>query len=295
MKKIELLAPAGDLQRAKIAIRYGANAVYLGGKRFSLRSRASNFDIPDIKAACDFAKEYGAHIHVTINMIPHNEDIDGIEEYLMQLEEIGVTAVIVASAYIIKIAKKVAPKLEVHLSTQLSSLNSETINIYKEWGVDRVVLGREVSIDDIYKIGQVAALPIETFIHGGMCSNFSGRCTLSNRMTLRDANRGGCAQSCRWKYYLIDNGEKVTDDEVLLSMSSKDLMAHRYVEDMIKANVASLKIEGRMKSEYYIAQVVKTYRKLIDEVYEKGKITEDRLDYYAKEFSKAENRPTADG
>ncbi|MFI3284681.1 MAG: U32 family peptidase [Erysipelotrichaceae bacterium] len=295
MKKIELLAPAGDLQRAKIAIRYGANAVYLGGKRFSLRSRASNFDIEDIKQACDFAKAHNAHIHVTINMIPHNEDLQGIKDYLKTLEDIGVTAVIVASASFIQIVKEVAPKLEVHLSTQMNSLNSQTVDFFKKWKVDRVVLGRECSIEDIKKIGKVASLPIETFIHGGMCSNYSGRCTLSNRMTLRDANRGGCAQSCRWKYHLLENDKVISDDEILLSMSSKDLMAHRYVEDMIHANVSSLKIEGRMKSEYYIAQVVKTYRKLIDEVYATGHLSEERLTYYAKEFNKAENRPTADG
>lgn len=295
MEKIELLAPAGDLERCKTAIRYGADAVYLGGKRFSLRSRASNFDISDIEQACKFANEHNARIHVTVNIIPHNEDLDGIEEYLRQLEEVGVTAIIVASVNFIKIAKKVAPKLEVHLSTQMSTLNSACIEEYASWGVDRVVLGRECTMDTIRKIAAVSSKPIEAFIHGGMCSNYSGRCTLSNAMTLRDANRGGCAQSCRWKYHLMDKDQELSDPEYLLSMSSKDLQASRFIKDMIDANVASLKIEGRMKSNYYIATVVKTYRKLIDEVYAGHDITSERLAYYQNEFNKAENRPTCTG
>lgn len=295
MKKIELLAPAGDLKRLKTAIRYGANAVYIGGKKFSLRSRASNFEMADIKEGCDFAKQYGAHIHVTINMIPHQDDLDGLVDYLKGLKEAGVSAIIVASLGIVQIAKKHVPELEIHLSTQMNSTNSAVIKEVMMWGVDRVVLGRECSIDEIKLITAHSPLPTEAFIHGGMCSNYSGRCTLSNAMTLRDANRGGCAQSCRWKYHLFQDDQLISDPEVLLSMSSKDLMAHRYIEDMIHANVASLKIEGRMKSEYYIAQVVKTYRKLIDEVYELGHLDESRLKYYAIEFNKAENRPTADG
>lgn len=295
MKKIELLAPAGDLKRCMTAIRYGANAVYIGGKKFSLRSRASNFEIADIKAACDFAKAHQAHIHVTINMIPHQEDLEGLKTYLLELRDAGVTALIIASPMIIKFAKEVVPELEVHLSTQMNTTNSSVIKEVLAWGVDRVVLARECSMDEIRRITAVSPLPTECFIHGGMCSNYSGRCTLSNAMTLRDANRGGCAQSCRWKYHLMQNDKELSDPEILLSMSSKDLMAVRFVETMIHSNVASLKIEGRMKSDYYIAQVVKTYRTLIDEVYEKGKLSEARLNYYAIEFNKAENRPTADG
>lgn len=292
MSKIELLSPAGDLERLKIAILYGADAVYIGGKKFSLRSRASNFDIPDIAEAVIFANQHNARIHVTVNMLPHEEDLEGLVEYLCELESIGVTAVICASATIAMTAKKYAPKLEVHLSTQHSTCNSGAAAFWQSQGVDRVVLARECSLTDIQETTKASPLPIEVFIHGGMCISYSGRCTLSNSMTNRDANRGGCAQSCRWKYRLYANDQQLNDEVELFSMSSKDLMAAKFIPDLIKANVASLKIEGRMKSAYYIATVVKTYRMLIDEVYELGEISEERMNDYLQELSKAENRPT---
>ncbi len=295
-KKIELLAPAGDLERAKTAIRFGANAVYLGGKRFSLRSRASNFDLCDIKEACDYAKEHGAHIHVTVNMIPHDEDLDGLEDYLKELENAGVTAVIVASPSIIQVVKKVAPKLEVHLSTQMSTTNLKAIEYYKRLGVDRIVFARECNLEEVTFIAKNSPIPTEAFIHGGMCVNYSGRCTLSNAMTLRDANRGGCAQSCRWKYHLLQDEQEVSTMDNLFSMSSKDLMAVEFMYDLMEANVASLKIEGRMKSAYYIASVVHAYRKCIDEIGLTGqRLSPERLAYYVDELAKAENRPTSSG
>lgn len=295
-KKIELLAPAGDLERAKTAIRFGANAVYLGGKRFSLRSRASNFDLCDIKEACDYAKEYGAHVHVTVNMIPHDEDLDGLEDYLKELENVGVTAVIVASPSIIQVVKKVAPKLEVHLSTQMSTTNLKAIEYYKRLGVDRIVFARECNLEEVTFIAKNSPIPTEAFIHGGMCVNYSGRCTLSNAMTLRDANRGGCAQSCRWKYHLLQDEKEVSTMDNLFSMSSKDLMAVEFMYDLMEANVASLKIEGRMKSAYYIASVVHAYRKCIDEIGLTGqRLSPERLAYYVNELAKAENRPTSSG
>lgn len=295
MKKIELLAPAGDLQRLKIAVLYGADAVYIGGKKFSLRSRASNFDLAEIKEGVEFAKQHDSHIHVTVNMIPHEEDLEGLEEYLIELENIGVTAIICASVYIVQVAKRVTKNLEVHLSTQQSSLNSLTVAYYQELGVDRVVLGRELTIDEIEAITRESAIPIETFIHGGMCTNYSGRCTLSNYMTLRDANRGGCAQSCRWKYQLFDQEEEISREDCLFSMSSKDLMAAEYLPRLIDSGVCSIKIEGRMKSLYYIATVVKAYRQLIDEYYHSHTLTEERMNFFYQELAKAENRPTADG
>lgn len=295
-KKIELLAPAGDLERAKTAIRFGANAVYLGGKRFSLRSRASNFDLCDIKEACDYANEHGAHIHVTVNMIPHDEDLDGLEDYLKELENAGVTAVIVASPSIIQVVKKVAPKLEVHLSTQMSTTNLKAIEYYKRLGVDRIVFARECNLEEVTFIAKNSPIPTEAFIHGGMCVNYSGRCTLSNAMTLRDANRGGCAQSCRWKYHLLQDKQEVSTMDNLFSMSSKDLMAVEFMYDLMEANVASLKIEGRMKSAYYIASVVHAYRKCIDEIGLTGqRLSPERLAYYVDELAKAENRPTSSG
>lgn len=295
MNKIELLAPAKDLNKAKIAIMYGADAVYIGGKNYSLRSRASNFTNEDLKELSDFAKQYNAKVYVTVNIVFHDDDYKGIEDYLQYLESIGIDAIIVSSLGLVQIAKKIAPKLECHISTQLSSLNSLAVNTLKSFKADRVVLGREASIEEIKMISDKVDVPLEVFIHGGMCSNYSGRCVLSNRMTNRDANRGGCAHSCRWKYHLYDKDKEISNNECLLSMSSKDLCALAYIEKMIKSNVASLKIEGRMKSEYYIAQVVKTYRKMIDEIYEVGSLDEARLEYYDKELSKAENRPSDDG
>ncbi|MBQ2658830.1 MAG: U32 family peptidase [Erysipelotrichaceae bacterium] len=295
MNKIELLAPAKDLAKAKIAIRYGADAVYVGGKLYSLRSRASNFELADLKEISEFAKQYGAKVYVTVNIVFHDSDFYGIKEYLRYLEHIGIDAVIISSPALIQIVKREAPGLECHVSTQLSSLNSDAVWALRRYGADRVVLGREASMDQIEAISKKVSVPLEVFIHGGMCSNYSGRCVLSNRMTLRDANRGGCAHSCRWKYRLYDGDELISDPECLMSMSSKDLRASAYVERMIKCGIASLKIEGRMKSEYYIGQVVKTYRKMIDEIYEQGSLNPGRLAYYDDELSKAENRPADDG
>lgn len=295
MNKIELLAPAKDLNKAKIAIMYGADAVYVGGKQFSLRSRASNFSMEDLEYITGFAHEHGAKLYVTVNMVFHDEDVIGIREYLLDLERIGVDAIIVSSIAIIKLVQKIAPKLEAHVSTQISTVNSGAVQFFKDEGAKRVVLGRECSMEDIEQIALRDIVPLEVFIHGGMCSNYSGRCVLSNRMTNRDANRGGCAHSCRWKYRLYDGDKEISDPDELVSFSSRDLRATRYVARMIKAGVASLKIEGRMKSDYYIAQVVKTYRKMIDEIYETGDLSEERIAYYDNEFDKAENRPCSDG
>ena len=294
MSRIELLSPAGDLERLKIAVLYGADAVYIGGKKFSLRSRASNFDMDAIAEGVKFAKAHGSHVHVTVNMIPHEDDLNDLEEYLKQLESVGVHAIICASLTIARTAKRVAPKLEVHLSTQHSTTNSKAIEYWKSEGVDRVVLARECNLTQIQDVGKNAVLPIEVFIHGGMCISYSGRCTLSNHMTNRDANRGGCAQSCRWKYRMFENDEPIHDQEQLFSMSSKDMMAANYIKDLIEANVCSLKIEGRMKSVYYVATVIRAYRMLIDKIYE-GNVDEEFMKMILDELSRSENRPTAVG
>lgn len=292
--KPELLAPAGDLERAKTAIRYGADAVYLGGKRFSLRSRASNFALADIAEAVRFAQTHQAKIYVTVNMIPHDEDLAGLEEYLVELQNIGVSAVIVASLHIALLAKKVAPLLEVHLSTQQSVTNSHALLFYQKLGVDRVVLAREVSLQQIDKIAHLSDIDLEVFIHGGMCVNYSGRCTLSNEMTLRDANRGGCAQSCRWKYRVYRNKIEISDPHCLFSMSSKDLIAAIEIPALMKIGITSLKIEGRMKSAYYLAIVVDAYRKLIDAV-DQGEDEKQAIEKSLVLLKRSENRPTANG
>lgn len=291
-KYIELLSPAGDLERLKTAVRFGANAVYIGGKKFSLRSRASNFDIDDIREGVEFAHAHGSHVHVTCNMVLHDEDFDGAEEYLKTLGEIGVDAIICQSMAFAAISKRVAPNMEVHLSTQCSTLNLKTIEFYKELGIDRIVLARELNLKEIEHIVKHSPLPIEVFIHGAMCMSYSGRCMLSNHMTLRDANRGGCAQSCRWKYHMYDGDTEISPSDCLFSMSSKDMMAAEYLTRLIDMGVASIKIEGRMKTAYYIATVVGAYRRLIDE-YVNGK--ELDFDDFKKELAKAENRPASIG
>ena len=295
MNKVELLAPAGNLEKAKIAILYGANAVYIGGKSFSLRSRASNFTLEEMKELVEFAKEHDAHVHVTVNMLPHEQDLEGLKEYLLALDEVGIHAIIVASPAIMTLAKSLNPNYEVHVSTQHSSTNSAAVAYWQQQGMDRVVLARECTLENIQQIASKSSLPLEVFIHGGMCISYSGRCVLSNHMTLRDANRGGCAQSCRWKYHLMDQDKEVSHPDSLFSMSSKDLQALEMIEPLLKAGIASFKIEGRMKSAYYLATVVSAYRRCIDTIYEKGTITKEELEACQKEIAKAENRQTGPG
>jgi len=290
MKKPELLAPAGDLEKLKIALLYGADAVFVGGKQFSLRARASNFDLNDIKEAVDFAHKLNKKIYVTTNIIPHSDDLEGLIDYLKALESIGVDAIIAASSAIINIART-HTDLEIHLSTQQSVTNYEAVNFWHERGVERVVLARELDLDELRDLRQNTQTDLEVFIHGGMCVSYSGKCTLSNNMTDRDSNRGGCAHSCRWNYDLFDGDKKINQDTAF-SMSSKDLQAVKYISNLIDIGVDSLKIEGRMKSIHYIATVVGTYRKLIDDICDDIEIT---IPKYLLEIKKAENRLTSHG
>jgi len=288
---IELLAPAGDLEKLKIAYLYGADAVFIGGQEYSLRARASNFSLSEIKEAADFAHGLGKKLYVTANIIPHDENYQGLVEYLKGLEDANIDAIIAASPYIVNMAKK-HTNLEVHISTQQSVLNQYAVKYFEDIGASRVVLGRELNVAEIKTIVEKSQAEIEVFIHGGMCASYSGRCTLSNTFTLRDANRGGCAHSCRWNYDLFDGNEKISD-ETLFSMSSKDLQSLKFIPSLIDAGVHSLKIEGRMKSVHYIATVVWVYRMLIDEYLATGKIND--FEYYENEISKAENRLTKEG
>ena len=297
MRKPELLAPAGDLNRCRIALAYGADAVYLGGQSFSLRSRASNFSMAEIAQACREADACHAAIHVTVNEIPHDDDFTGLEDYLRQLQEAGVRAIIAASPAVMALAGTCAPQLEVHCSTQLSVTNAAAAQYLQErLGIDRVVLARECTLAQIRDIVKKCPVDTEAFIHGGMCVNYSGRCTLSNRMTLRDANRGGCAQSCRWQYHLYADEQEITDPEVRFTMGSKDLMAADSIYDLMNAGVASLKIEGRMKTEYYVASIVSAYRHLIDEIWQaQAPLSEERMAWHREEILKGENRMTCSG
>ncbi|MGI6608541.1 MAG: peptidase U32 family protein [Erysipelotrichaceae bacterium] len=293
--KVELLAPAGDLERLKVAIEYGADAVYIGGRQFSLRARASNFSLEDIKEAVDYAHQRNRKVYVTVNMIPHNSDFEGLKEYLKQLDEIGVDAIICASAAILSMVKEMNLKMEVHISTQQTTTNSVAVSYWQKKKADRIVLAREVTYDSMKDIMKNTTLPVEVFIHGGMCANFSGRCVISNLLTNRDANRGGCAQSCRWSYHLYHHDTCLDREDYLLSMGSKDMCACEYLERLLDINVASLKIEGRMKTAYYIATVVKAYRILIDEYYQKGSISKQKMAEAALLFKRGSNREAFSG
>ncbi len=290
MKKPELLAPAGSLEKLKIAFIYGADAVFIGGKKFSLRARASNFDIPEIKKACDFAHDLGKKVYVTTNIIPHNDNLNGLVDYLVDLESVGVDAIICASPIIVDTAKK-HTNLEIHISTQVSLTNYESVNFWYNEGAKRVVLARELNKFEIAELRNKTKCNIEVFIHGGMCVSYSGRCTLSNNMTDRDANRGGCAHSCRWNYDIYDGDTKLNDN-ISFSMSSRDLQTVKQISDLIDIGVDSLKIEGRMKSIHYIATVVNTYRRLIDDICNDSDLD---LPKYLLEIKKAENRLTSHG
>lgn len=269
VKKPELLAPAGNLEKLKIAVQYGADAVFIGGQEYGLRSNADNFTFEEMKEGVEFAREYGAKIYVTTNIFAHNENIDGLEDYLLGLKGAGVHGIIVADPLIIETCRRVAPEIEVHLSTQQSLSNWKAVQFWKEEGLERVVLARETSADEIKEMKEKVDIEIETFIHGAMCIAYSGRCTLSNHMTARDSNRGGCCQSCRWDYdlYTLEGNEEnalFAEGDSPFAMSPKDLKLIESIPRMIELGIDSLKIEGRMKSIHYIATVVSVYRKVID-------------------------------
>lgn len=287
----ELLAPAGDLIKLKVALMYGADACFIGGKRFSLRAKASNFEIEDILEACNFAHKLNKKVYVTCNIFPHNDDLDGLDDYLIALDKCGVDAIITSSFYIMEHAKKLNLSFEIHVSTQRSISNINEVKFFEEYNVDRVVLARELSLKDIDYIKSNSSMPLEVFIHGGMCSAISGRCTLSNNMTDRDANRGGCAHSCRWYYDLYDGTKKISSDELEFRIGSKDLCSFEVLPELLKMNIDSLKIEGRMKSLHYIANIVSIYRKAIDD-YQNGCYNKD---LYYELLRRAESRETCSG
>ncbi|GAE32219.1 peptidase U32 family protein [Halalkalibacter hemicellulosilyticus] len=268
-KKPELLAPAGDLEKLKVAVHYGADAVFIGGQEFGLRSNAGNFTIDEMREGVEFANRYGAKIYVTTNIFAHNENIDGLEEYLQSLQEVGITGIIVADPLIIETCKKVAPKVEVHLSTQQSLSNWLAVKYWKEEGLHRVVLAREVGLEEMLEMKKHVDIEIEAFVHGAMCIAYSGRCVLSNHMTARDSNRGGCCQSCRWEYDLFElneNGDQAlfSEQDPQYTMSPKDLNLLQSIPKVIEAGIDCLKVEGRMKSIHYVATVTSVYRKVID-------------------------------
>jgi len=273
LKKIELLAPAGDLEKLKMAILYGADAVYLGGEAFGLRKASKNFSIDEIKEGVEFAHERGKKVYITLNIVPHDEDLVGLEGYLEDLNNIRVDALIVSDPGMFAIIKRTLPQMEIHISTQASVTNYETIMFWYGLGVRRVVLARELSLDEITSISKRLPkdMEIEAFVHGAMCMSYSGRCLISNYMVGRDANRGDCAQPCRFKYYVMEETRPgqyfpiVEDDKGTFLFNSKDLAMIEHLPSVIEAGISSLKIEGRVKSSYYVATVVRAYRIALDE------------------------------
>ena len=300
-RPIELLSPAGNMDKLKMAIRYGADAVYCAGQAFGLRAGSANFNNEELKEAVEFVHAHGKKIYVTCNIIPHNEDLVGLEEYLQYLERIHVDAIIVADLGIFLLAKRVAPGLELHVSTQANTTNYLTTEFWKEQGAARVVVAREVSIKDIKTMRESADIEIEAFIHGAMCISYSGRCLLSNYFTTtRDANRGQCAQACRWKYSLVESnrpGEYYPieeDQHGTYIFNSKDLCLLKHIPELYEAGVDSLKIEGRMKSVHYVATVTKVYREAIDTYLKEGKDWYVR-DEWMEELEKISHRPYTEG
>ena len=264
MENIELLAPAGSLEKIKYAFMYGADAVYFGYKNYSLRANAKNLDLDEIKMAVEYAHSLGKKVYVTVNIVFHNEDFRGLKNYLIYLSEIHVDAIITSDVAVMNMIRENNIDLCIHVSTQASILNYEAALFYKKLGATRVVLAREASEEDIKRIKRETGLEIECFVHGAMCTSISGRCVLSNYCTNRDSNRGGCAQICRWTFDYEKDGEKICEEP--FSMTPKDLNMVPFIKDMIDAGVNSFKIEGRMRSIYYVSTVILIYRRLIDKI-----------------------------
>ena len=281
MKKIELLSPAGDLERLKVTLLYGADACYIGGYKYGLRANAVNFSIDEIKEACKFAHNLGKKVYLTMNMVFHNEDYEEVKDYIKEVVESGIDAFILSELNLVKYIKENYPNVEVHISTQNTNTNYLSVQFLKSLGVDRVVLAREVGIDDIEKIGHLVDVDLEVFIHGAMCTFYSGRCALSSYFTNRDANRGGCSQVCRFLFKDEKNS--------FFSLATKDLNLIDYITKLIDLNVASLKVEGRMRSIYYLATVIGTYRKLIDKYIDKT-LTEEDINKFKENLERVSNR-----
>ena len=273
--QLELLSPAGNMERLEMVLHYGADAVYLAGEEFGMRAAAGNFDSDLLPKAVQMAHDKNVDVHVTVNTIPHEGEVDRLPSYLSFLQDSGVDALIVADLGVMALAKKYSPNVDLHVSTQLGVLNSETAKVLFEMGAKRVVLARETTMEEIRQIRRNIPdeLEMEAFVHGAMCVSFSGRCLLSNYLTGRDANRGACAQPCRWKYHLVEEqrpGEyfEITEDGGTHIMNSHDMCMIEHLDDLIDAGISSFKIEGRMKSAYYAAAVTNAYRHALDSVKE---------------------------
>ncbi len=298
LNKIELLAPAGTMEKMKMALLYGADAVYLAGKVFGLRAYGGNFSHEEMREAVAYAHGMGKKVYVTVNIIPRNEDLEGLDDYLKFLEEIQVDAALISDLGVFTLAREVAPKLPIHVSTQASSANWRTVKAWKSMGASRVVLAREVSLSEMADIRQKVDIELEVFGHGAMCISWSGRCLLSNFFTQgkRQSNRGECIQACRFRYSVMEESRPgqywpiEEDEHGTYIFNSKDLCMIEHIPELIEGGASSLKIEGRMKSVYYVAAVVSAYRKAIDAYYAEGKDFHFRNEW-REELEKVSHRP----
>lgn len=296
--KPELLAPAGDLEKLKIAVLYGADAVYIGGEAYSLRAKAKNFDKEAMAEGIRFAHEHGAKVYVTANIFAHNADFEGMADYFKEIYELGADAVLISDLGVFAVAREAAPDLEIHVSTQANNTNYQSARMWYQLGARRVVVARELSLREIREIREKipADMEIEAFVHGAMCISYSGRCLLSNYLSGRDANKGACAHPCRWKYHLVEETRPSEympieeNERGTYIYNSKDLCMIDHIPDLIDAGVVSLKIEGRMKTPFYVGTVIKAYRQAIDDYFEDPAKYEQNREYYLDEVSKASHR-----
>ncbi len=302
-KKPELLIPASSLEVLKTAVMFGADAVYIGGEAFGLRAKAKNFSKEEMKEGIDFAHEHGVRVHVTANILAHNDDLDGAAEYFHELKEMKPDALIVADPGMFTLAREICPEIDIHVSTQANNTNYGTFNFWYKQGAKRVVTARELSLKEIKEIREKipADMEIESFIHGAMCISYSGRCLLSNYFTGRDANQGACTHPCRWKYAIMEEqrpGEYLPvyeNERGTYIFNSKDLCMIEHIPEMIEAGIDSMKIEGRMKTALYVATVARTYRKAIDDYFESEETYRANMDWYKAEIAKCTYRQFTTG
>ena len=298
IKKPELLIPASCLEVLKLAVKYGADAVYIGGEMYGLRAKAKNFSKEDMEEGIKYAHEKGKKVFVTANITAHDKDLEGVREYFKELKEIKPDAIIISDPGVFMLAKEITPEIDIHISTQANNVNYADFNFWYGLGATRVVSARELSLDEIAEIRNhiPADKEIETFVHGAMCMAYSGRCLLSNYMTGRDANQGACTHPCRWKYHVVEEnrpGEYMPIEENergTYIFNSKDLCMIDYVPELVKAGIDSFKIEGRMKTALYVATVARTYRKAIDDWFESSVLFEANKGWYAEEIKKCTYR-----
>ncbi len=302
-RKPELLVPAGSLEVLKIAVKYGADAVYIGGEMYGLRAKAHNFSSADMKKGIAYAHEHGVKVYVTANITAHNRDLAGVEEYFLELKKIGPDALIISDPGVFEIARELLPEMELHISTQANNVNYRTCRFWHRLGAKRVVSARELSLEEIGELRRniPEELEIETFVHGAMCISYSGRCLLSNYFTGRDANLGACTHPCRWKYYLMEESRPgeylpvVENERGTYIFNSKDLCMVEYIPKLVAAGIDSFKIEGRMKTALYVATVARTYRQAIDDYFESEEKYRERLPYYREEIAKCTYRSYTTG